>query len=384
MAEQNKTSGQAAVRQPRHRGRESQVLIYLGKQLRFFINENDWKVLPMAAIIAALVGMVIRKRFFINMEGSLIGAFALTCVAIWNGCFNSIQSVCRERAIVKREHRSGMYVSSYVLAHMIYQLMLCILQTGLSMYVMQIIGVQFPTKGFMTPFMILDIGITMLLISYAADMLSLFVSSVSHTTTGAMTVMPFVLIFQLVFSGGVIPLPEWSRGLSNFTISNYGIRAIAAQSGYNELPMVTGWNTLVSMRDNEIGGDITVGQLLDLLDSPAVQKRRDMPVITQEAIDGMVDAAARALLPSADPDSGTQSGTDTPDGATAALAENTEKTQITLGQIADFLRGSQEIQSIRDEVITVKGTVGDIFDLFGEEKVKTLVQEKTVAAIQNP
>ena len=110
------------VRRIRHKGRGSQILIYLGKQFRFFINESDWKVLPMAAVIAALVGMVIRRRFFVNMEGSLIGAFALSCMAIWNGCFNSIQSVCRERAIIKREHRSGMHISSYVAAHMIYQL----------------------------------------------------------------------------------------------------------------------------------------------------------------------------------------------------------------------------------------------------------------------
>ena len=85
----------------RHRGRTSQVPIYLGKQYRFFINESDWKVLPMAAVIAALVAMVIRNKLFINMEGSLMGALAMTCVALWNGCFNSIQAICRERPIIK-------------------------------------------------------------------------------------------------------------------------------------------------------------------------------------------------------------------------------------------------------------------------------------------
>ena len=278
MAETNMNK-KAKVRRIRHRGRENQVIIYLGKQLRFFINENDWKVLPMAAVIAALVGMVIRKRFFINMEGSLIGAFALTCVGIWNGCFNSIQSVCRERPIVKREHRSGMHISAYVTAHMIYQFLLCAAQTGLSMYMMKIMGVQFPKEGFMTSWMIVDIGITLLLITYASDMMSLFISSISHTTTGAMTVMPFILIFQLVFSGGIIPLPAWSQTLSDFTISNYGIRAIAAQSGYNEMPMVTAWNTLEGMRNSEIGGTVTVGQLLDLTASDAAQKRRDTVIV---------------------------------------------------------------------------------------------------------
>ena len=141
------------VRRIRHRGRGSQILIYLGKQFRFFINESDWKVLPMAAVIAGLVGMVIRRRFFINMEGSLIGAFALACMAIWNGCFNSIQAVCRERPIIKREHRSGMHISSYVAAHMIYQFFLCTAQTGLATYVLNMLGVRFPPQGFMTGMM---------------------------------------------------------------------------------------------------------------------------------------------------------------------------------------------------------------------------------------
>ena len=51
----------------RHRDRLSQVPIYLGKQFRFFINESDWKVIPMAAVIAGLVAMVIRNKFFHNM-----------------------------------------------------------------------------------------------------------------------------------------------------------------------------------------------------------------------------------------------------------------------------------------------------------------------------
>ena len=89
MSEVNTVETKKA-RKVHHTGRTSQVWIYLGKQFRFFINENDWKVLPMAAIIAGLVAMVIRKKFFVNMEGSLIGAFALACVA--SGTAVSIRS----------------------------------------------------------------------------------------------------------------------------------------------------------------------------------------------------------------------------------------------------------------------------------------------------
>ena len=66
----------------RHRGRISQIGIYFARQLVMFVYQSDWKVLPMAALIAGLVGMVIRNRLFINMEGTLMGAFALVCVCI--------------------------------------------------------------------------------------------------------------------------------------------------------------------------------------------------------------------------------------------------------------------------------------------------------------
>ena len=320
-----------------HAGRGGQVLIYLGKQFRFFINESDWKVLPMAAVIAGLVGMVIRRKYFVSMEGTLIGAFALTCVAIWNGCFNSIQSVCRERAIIKREHRSGMHISSYVAAHMIYQFLLCAAQTVLTLFVLRQLSVQIPKgygSGSLTPWKICDIGITMLLISYAADMMSLFLSSISRTTTGAMTLMPFILIFQLVFSGGIIPLPAWSQSLSDFTISNYGIQALAAQGEYNEKPMTSVWNTLSGMRETEIGGEVTVGQILDALDSLVVEQYRDTEV----------------------------------------------NETMTVGEIADLLKNDEALQQQRDRTITLKTTVGQVMDSIGEENVKNFIQEKTAAA----
>lgn len=230
-----------------HRGRLQQIPIYLGKQFRSFLYMNDWKMLPMAAVIAALVAMVVRKYLFITQEGTLMGAFALTCVAIWNGCFNSIQVICRERPIIKREHRSGMHISSYLISNMVYQALLCLAQTVVTMAVCVGSNVRFPAQGFMTPFMVVDIGITMFLVAFASDMLSLLVSSIAHTTTAAMTVMPFVLIFQLVFSGSIFTLPAWATKFSDWTISHYGLTAITAQADYNHRPMNTGWTTLLKL-----------------------------------------------------------------------------------------------------------------------------------------
>ena len=439
------TTGTKRARRIRHTGRDSQVRIYLGKQLRFFINESDWKVLPMAAVIAGLVSMVIRRKFFVTMEGSLIGAFALTCVAIWNGCFNSIQAVCRERAIIKREHRSGMHISAYMAAHMVYQFLLCAAQTVLTMFVLRQLEVPIPKgsgTGVITPWIICDLGLTMFLISYAADMMSLFLSSISRTTTGAMTLMPFVLIFQLVFSGGIIPLPEWSRSISDYTISNYGIRAIASQSSYNEMPMTAVWNTVSGMRDSEIGGTFTYGELIDKLDSPVVEKQRDRVILksftvgeaaeivnsaeeylhlrdreilqpftlreianlilTEDSLRGIRDRklpdgrTAGELLTAAVNSREAAALMDMEIGRTVILGQVLDALRVdelagaasdvvlnqpvTVGAVADFLKNNEALQKMRDRTITLNITVGEVIDFFGEDTVKEFIQQKTAAA----
>ncbi|MBR5116214.1 MAG: ABC transporter permease, partial [Lachnospiraceae bacterium] len=177
----------------RYVGRFGQTFVCLGRLFRSFIFQNEWKVLPMSAVIAALVAMAIGSGLFTTMEGTLQGTFALACVCIWNGFFNSIQSVCRERAILKREHRAGLHITSYVLAQMIYQMILCILQSLITLIVCQYAKVVMPAAGVIADDPTGELLITLFLITFAADMLALLISSLVHSATTAMTLMPFML-----------------------------------------------------------------------------------------------------------------------------------------------------------------------------------------------
>ena len=217
-----------------------------------FIFQNDWKVLPMAAIIAGLVSFVVGANLFKTQEGTLIGTFALACICIWNGFFNSIQVICRERAIVKREHRAGMHISSYITAHMIYQAFLCLCQTVITIAVCRMTKVTFPAEKLITPWAIVDIAITLFLTTYCADIMALMVSAIVHTTTTAMTIMPFMLIFQLVFSGGFFQLQGTAVKITNFTVAKWGLTALCSQGNYNAKPMVTLWNAVAKFQDIEV------------------------------------------------------------------------------------------------------------------------------------
>ena len=372
----------------RHRARGAQVWICLGKLLRMFVYQNDWKVLPMAALIAGLVGMVIRKKFCLSMEGTLMGAFALVCVCIWNGAFNSIQVVCRERDVIKREHRSGMYVSSYVFAHMLYQAMLCLLQTWITLYVTSIVGVQYPKEGLLIGSFYLELFVSMFLITYASDMLSLWVSSLAHSTTAAMTVMPFVLIFQLVFSGGMLTLPEWTEPLTRFTISNPALKVIAAQADTNNRPFVTISDMLDRMRDDEVDVSVSAGQVLDILangDSALVGRIRSRKIGSTPTVGDLV-FTLRALLPeeeSASPEERTLAAALAQlesSGSLGIYADVPLVPDVTVGDLIDAAAADPFVQAHRDDAFTASPTVGELAGVVGEDRVRSVLEEKTAQA----
>ena len=348
----------------RHRGRGAQVGIYFGKLLRMFVYQNDWKVLPMAALIAGLVGMVIRNRFFINMEGTLMSAFAMVMVCIWNGCFNSIQVICRERDVIKREHRSGMHISSYIFSHMLYQALLCLAQTIVTVYVTMIVGVQYPWEGLITPLFLVDFSISLFLITFASDMMSLWVSSLAHNTTTAMTIMPFVLIFQLVFSGGMLALPQWAEPLTNFTISNPGLKVIAAQADTNHHPYASISTMLAKMRGSEIGGTVTVGQALDLLtdaDNETVASLRSKQLGEVFTLGEITEALENSAT-------------------FEAFRQEHVLEDLTLGDVVTLIQTGDEFQKLRQfdfghSGVTLGKLIDDLLDL---DEVKPLLDKKLV------
>ena len=372
-----------------YRGRGGQVFIYLGKLLRGFAYQNDWKVMPMAALIAGIISMVVRRDFFLTMEGTLKGAFALTCVSIWNGCFNSIQVVCRERDIIKREHRSGLHISAYIFAHMVYQAMLCLLQTAITLFVCKQTGIQFPSKGLFTPWLIVDLGISVFLITYASDMLALWISCITRSTTTAMTVMPFLLIFQLVFSGGIFTIPDFAVKLSAASVSNYGLKLIAAQSNYNNLPLVTAWNSIVKVENQEISTTVTLGEVMDFLQREDLEmvrdfREREYNIPTMEQILSAFNIAPDAPLGNS-PFSFNQLMTMAESAlASQDAAETAENTPVNgepqtfkLGQVIDMMARITEEQGLRDEKYDFSMTVGEMLQLVGREKAQTYIQEMT-------
>ena len=382
-----KATGRKRQLTVRHRGRIPQIGIFFIKFLRLFFFQSDWIMLPVAALIGGIVGFVISSYFMVTMEGTMTGAFVLVCICVWIGCFNSIQSICREREVVKREHRSGMYISSYVIAHMLYQLLLCLIQTILILVVTHLSGVKYPDEGLLTKWFLADFGITILLITYAADMMSLWISSLAKTTTAAMTVMPFVLVFQLVFSGGMIPLPEVAKPVAALTVACPGFNAMASQADTNSKPygstvimlrQVEGMNfemkvtvgqiltilkdtdneSVLRLRSKEISQYVTVGDILSqLMTSNEFRKFRG-----EEFMDGVTVGMALTLINEAD--------------FMDKYREQKVGGVTTVGEVVDLLAEDESMKDIRSEEIVVSTTVGEAMKLIGKKDTEQKIKER--------
>ncbi len=215
--------------------RLKQVKIYTGKCFRVFLNEKGWKIFISSAIITLIICMVTSKDMFKEYNATRNGAFALVCACIWIGIFNSIQSICKERDIIKREHRSGLHISSYVVSHMLYEMSLCFFESIIVTVIISIANLSnLPETGVLFG-TFLELAITFFLIIYSSDALGLMISSVVKTPNTAMTVMPFVLIIQLVMSGMIFELSGITELIANLTIAKWSLNAICITANVNTM-----------------------------------------------------------------------------------------------------------------------------------------------------
>lgn len=215
--------------------RLKQTQIYVGKCFRVFLNEKGWKIFISSAIITLIISSVTSTDMFAAYNATRNGAFALVCACIWIGIFNSIQSVCKERDIVKREHRSGLHMSSYVIAHLLFEMTLCAVESIIVTVITTFSNLSnLPDTGILCP-VFLELAITFFLVIYSSDALGLMISCIVKTPNTAMTVMPFILILQLVMSGMIFELDGITEMVSNLTIAKWSLNAICITANVNAM-----------------------------------------------------------------------------------------------------------------------------------------------------
>lgn len=172
--------------------------------------------------------------------------FALSCSGIWIGMFDSIQEICKERVILKREYMANLKLPCYMLSKFMLQAVLGLVQSIILTFVfLNLIGKD--VKGIFLSDFRLEVLLTMWLTVLASIAMGFIISAMVKSGDKAMAVAPFVLIVQLLFSGILFTLKGIGKKISYCTVSRWSVEALGSISRLNKLDLKAGgfprcWN----------------------------------------------------------------------------------------------------------------------------------------------
>ena len=212
-----------------------QISVLCARYVKLIINDRQRLLLLLfqAPVLAFLISLVKDGNQYkgYGMTKSLL--FALSCCAFWIGMLNAIQEICKERSILRREYMTGLSLDSYITSKMAVLGILCVIQSVMVVSVFAL-AVGLPKHGvvFLSYFEIL---FTTVLTSLSAAAMGLFVSSMFTNPDRAMTVAPFLLMPQMLFSGLLFKLEGVTKVISVFAICRWSMEGYGTTADLNKL-----------------------------------------------------------------------------------------------------------------------------------------------------
>ena len=174
--------------------------------------------------------------------------------ATWFGAFNASKEIVKELPIFLRDRLSGMRVLPYLLSKVIVLAALCVVQTTILVAILAV-RVDMPSSGVLVwgP---LEIWISLTLAAFAALGIGLLISASVGNPDRAQSLIPIILIPQMIFIGGP-GLGSAGQFISNFTTTRWAGEAIKitagipyqeeATSGFASSDLLVHWAALVVM-----------------------------------------------------------------------------------------------------------------------------------------
>lgn len=192
-------------------------------------------IILQAPLIAFLLSMVADKDSFKYFESSQQIIFTLACSAVWIGVLNSIQEICKERPIYKRERAVNLKLIPYIFSKLTILGFICLVQAGLLVVVFSALINQ--PKIHLLATLNLEIFITVFITIFTSTTMGLCVSTLVSNTDRAMGLAPIILIPQLLFTGLVFQLKGFSDKIADLAISKWASRALAVSFDLNGRPL---------------------------------------------------------------------------------------------------------------------------------------------------
>ncbi|PLZ44815.1 maltooligosyl trehalose synthase, partial [Fischerella thermalis WC542] len=148
--------------------------------------------------------------------------FIFSCIGIWVGLSSSVREIVKEAAIYARERLINLGLFPYLGSKVAIRSGLVLLQTLLIVAAV-LIGFKSPEYNLLPWF--LGLGITTFLTLLASVSLSLMVSALVKTENEANSILPLIMIPQIILSGVLFEMTGLAAKLGWLTISRWSIGA---------------------------------------------------------------------------------------------------------------------------------------------------------------
>lgn len=228
---------QEKIKKTAKKGLARQFGVLCKRYLNLMINDRQRMLLLLfqAPLLAYLISLVANGKEFEQYEVTKSLLFALSCCGFWIGILSSIQEICKERNILKREYMTGLNICSYILSKVAVLGLLCLVQTLLIVTTFTIL-LEYPGEGICMP-SYLEYCITTWFTAMAAAAMGLFVSSLFSNADRAMTVAPILLMPQILFSGVIFNLEDATEIVSYLTVCRWSMEGYGSTSDLNALTL---------------------------------------------------------------------------------------------------------------------------------------------------
>ena len=159
--------------------------------------------------------------------------FMLATTGVWFGVINSAREICKEANVLRRERLAGLHAGPYVLSKMIVLTLLVIVQSALLVGVVAV-ATTLPASGVLLP-PLLEIYVTIVFAGGAGIALGLCVSAIATTPDKATSLIPIVLVPQVLFAGIMFGLKGPTAMISNLVSARAAVDAMSATVDINQL-----------------------------------------------------------------------------------------------------------------------------------------------------
>jgi ABC-type multidrug transport system ATPase subunit/pSer/pThr/pTyr-binding forkhead associated (FHA) protein len=199
-------------------------------------------LLLQAPIIAAILILLTKTDIFHNPIASVVGGhiqfndidaqtplFIMVAAAVWFGTINAAREIVKEAPIYRRERTVNLGLFPYVMSKVFILGLLCLVQSFLLLVIVGLKG-GYPEKGLILPAGV-EMYVSLVLTSLGGLMMGLAVSAIAPNTDRAMSIVPLLLIPQIIFAGSTFKLTGATQVISYVIVTRWGLEALGDTIG---------------------------------------------------------------------------------------------------------------------------------------------------------